>query len=211
MTSTRYFLPALLLLLLALVPTVFNFYRGLPVTTTGFAESLPLELGEMAGADTGRRPADVNRIFQTEDWVERVYTDGNSRQIILFLARGYDARPFFHYPEGGVLWWRWSTREHKTKWMDGPSGPVQTNELFLRSPNLTTRALYVFMIGGKPAENPYLSILKQVPRMLMGKREPYHLIFVHESGNPAGKGSDQAMESLLTAALDYVKGESGRP
>ena len=204
MLSSRYLWPALVLFLLALVPTALNFYRGLPVAEPGFASSLPVELARVKSEATTRNKAHISEVFRTGDWIERTYSSPDGSNLTFFLARSFDGKVFFHYPEYGLLRKNWSTRVHNVKSVRHGAQSIAIHELTLSGEQSATQALYVLLYGQESLGNPYLDTLRFIPRMLLGERESYFLLFVHDGGRRGASTSRQAMESLLLDAVDHA-------
>ena len=144
-------------------------------------------------------------VFRTEDWVERVYTNGSRRKITLFLARGFDGRPFFHFPERGLLKRNWSERTHQLKLLETGEAPIKVHTLHLSGVKANTRARYILLYGKETVGNPYLFLLGRIPWMVVGEREPFVLLFASCSQSGGPHEIEQAMESLLVAALEYIQ------
>ena len=208
MLSSRYIWPAFGLFLLTLIPTALNFYQGLPVAEAGFAVTVPVELAGMRSEASDAKKERISEVFRTGDWIERTYAGQDGSELTLFLARGFDGKVFFHYPEYGVLKKNWSTRVHKLKPVRHGARSIMIHELTLSVEQTATRALYVLLYGKESLGNPYLHTLRFIPRMLLGEREPYFLLFVHDGGGKGNSVSQHAMESLLLAAVDHVLSHS---
>jgi len=204
MISSRYLWAALVLFLLALIPTALNFYQGLPVAEPGFTSALPVELAQMRSEATTRDKDRIREIFRTDDWLERTYASPSGSGLTLFLARGFDGKIFFHYPEYGLLRRNWSTRVHKVESMRDGAQSIMVHELTLSGQQSATRVLYVLLYGKESLGNPYLDTVRFIPRMLLGERESYFLLFVHDGGIRETSASQGAMESLLLAAVDHI-------
>lgn len=202
--SSRYAGHAFVLCLLALIPTLFNFYRGVPALTSEIATGLPEELAGLIGTPTDRNRSSIQGAFRTGDWVERVYKDKTGTKVTLFLGRGYDWRPFFHYPEKGLLERNWSQRTHTVKKIKNKNTEIRVHELHLTGEGVDTRASYILLGAHQSIGNPFLFMLRKLPGMLTGSRKPYALIFVHNAGERNDEQSGQVMKSLLIAATDHL-------
>jgi hypothetical protein len=202
MVSPRYALPVLAVFALALLPTVWNFYRCLPVSKDHVTITLHKSLARWDGQCTNRKARTIERIFRTTDWVERVYTDKSGRKVTLFAARSYDGRPFIHMPERGILKTNWSKRTYKLKILKKGLDLVKVHTVRLARKNGNVRVFYILLYGQETVGNPYLFLLGRISLLLLGEREPFTLIFVYcrEEGNP--ENAEQAIESLLFRVLE---------
>ncbi|WP_207690897.1 hypothetical protein [Desulfonema limicola] len=62
------------------------------------AEGISLNLGEytLNSIENTRR---IKKIFDTQDCINRIYTDSDGNQVSLFVARSYDHKRLYHHPE----------------------------------------------------------------------------------------------------------------
>ena len=90
----------LLLLLVALVPTIVNTDIGRRVVDgPPLADALPSALLGRLGAPTPRRPATIRREFASDDWSERTYTSLADGTVTVLAVRSYDMKRLYHHPE----------------------------------------------------------------------------------------------------------------
>jgi hypothetical protein len=204
MFSYRYGWTAFVLFLVVLFPTIWSFYRGLPTLTDRVTARLPEELAGMSGTSTNRKGKRMETLFRTEDWIERVYTGNLGQRVTLFVARGFDGRPLFHFPERGLLRRNWFERTHEIRLLRKGHTTVKAHTLRLAGEKVSTRALYILLYDEETIGNPYLFLLGRIPRMLVGEREPFTFLFAHCSEGEGPKEAEQAIESLLMAAMDYL-------
>lgn len=210
MLSPRYALPVLAVFALALLPTVWNFYRCLPVSKDHVTITLHKSLAGWDGQRTDRKARTIVRIFRTTDWVERMYTDKSGRKVTLFAARSYDGRPFIHMPERGILRTDWIKRTHKLRILKKGLDLVKVHSVRLSGKKGNVWVSYILLCGQETIGNPYLFLLRRFPRLLLGEREPFTLIFVYcrEEENP--ENAEQAIESLFFPAVDCFLNKGSR-
>ncbi len=203
MVSQRYAWPVIALFLMALIPTASNFYRGLPVLTDRVAGSVPLKLAGMKGLPTNRSGRTIQSTFRTDDWVERVYSGNPELKVTLFVARSYDGRPLFHFPERGLLRRNWTRRTHELSLLKSSRAAMKVHVLELAGVRTYTKVYYLLFYGKEAVGNPYLFLLGRIPHMLVGERKPFTFFFAHctERGDP--EGAEKAIESLLIACADH--------
>jgi len=96
--SLRYVPAVILLLLVALVPTVIHLYLGLEEDDGLRTSAVPMELAGFKGKATQRRKAWGLAMFGSHDWFERLY-EKEGRRVRLFVGRGYDPKRLYHHPE----------------------------------------------------------------------------------------------------------------
>ncbi|MCP4118028.1 MAG: hypothetical protein GY737_22035 [Desulfobacteraceae bacterium] len=203
MNSYKYTWVVLSLLLLALIPTVSGFYKGVPVLTERMVESLPKELAGMKGIATARKGKVIQNGFRTGDWMERIYTDNSGRTVTLFAVRGYDGRPLFHFPERGLLQRNWSERTYVIKTLSDGNVRVKAHVLHLTGTVENKKVFYLLFYGKETVGNPYTFLLSRIPMMLMGDSKPFTFLFAYCTEREKPGDMDPVIKSLLFAAFDY--------
>ena len=149
--STRYLTPTLVLLLLALVPTIVNSYVGRRlVETPALADALPTTLDGRSSSPTRRKATTIKREFASQDWVERAYTTGGEYPLTVLAVRSYDMKRLYHHPELAVT-------EHEyepARLIQVPSadGPVNVHVLPGMQQSL---AAYALIYRGETVASPY--------------------------------------------------------
>ena len=100
--STRYWLPTVTLLLLALVPTVIHGYLGMRMADPRDLTRLEGALGDMRCTRTDRKDKWVRDTYDSTEWIELQCSERGDSAVLLFAARSYDAKRLYHHPELGV-------------------------------------------------------------------------------------------------------------
>ncbi|HLP81298.1 MAG TPA: hypothetical protein VK141_04785 [Nitrosomonas sp.] len=75
MIATRYTLPVIVLLLVALIPTVIHNYMGLTAKDNFSVSRIPLILDSFSSQPSNRLKVWGKETFDCYDWIERKYTD----------------------------------------------------------------------------------------------------------------------------------------
>jgi hypothetical protein len=195
----------ILLLVFALIPTINGFYSGLPEITSLKSNQMPTKVDELKGNSTRRSQQNVNSNFKSNDWTERYYTDPSGTRVKLFIARGYDSKPFFHYPENALLNRNWSERYHNiVTWFENK----RVHELVLSGVTENQKAYYVLLYGNKIIGKPYLFFLKQIPNLILSKRQPFTLILVSYSESEDTPDILEDAKKLMLTALKHMRAES---
>jgi hypothetical protein len=192
--SARYVTPTLVVLLLALVPTIANSYIGRRIAETPpLAEVLPASLDGRPSSPTRRKATSIAREFATDDWVERAYETGAEQPITVLAVRSYDMKRLYHHPELAV-----TDREYQTARLvqvDGPGGPLDVHVLPGMAQNL---AAYALIYRGQTVAHPYLFQVRVAPELLLIGQRPLTLVFAED---PAGAGATTVEQSAAVRAL----------
>jgi hypothetical protein len=103
MISPRYSVPVMLLLVLALVPTVIHSYMQSRDDDGRKTAAIPRVLADMPSTPYRRHTAQwVKGMFDSEDWIERIHKSADGSKVRLFVARSYDHKRLYHHPELGL-------------------------------------------------------------------------------------------------------------
>jgi hypothetical protein len=186
------------LLLLALVPTYFNVYRQPPPLEPGaLAAAIPADLEGYRDAGPGPHDAEwVATHFASHDFVERTYRAG-TLELELFAARTYDAKRLFHFPELALTYGRSATAERTGELeVAGRSVPVRVLEF--RGRTTVRRSVSALFCGREPVRDPIRFLLRSLPALFVGRREPMTLIYVQGETHAGGEEAlARELEGLL--------------
>lgn len=204
--SARYVTPTLIVLGLALVPTIVNSYVGRRlVETPALEHALPTTLDGRPSSPTRRKATSIKREFASEDWVERAYATGADHPITVLAVRSYDMKRLYHHPELAV-----SEREYQSArrvQVQGPHGPVDVHVLPGMPDSL---AAYALIYRGHTIASPYVFQLRVAPELLLTGQRPLTLVFAED---PAGSAADALEQSpvvrAVVAAVSALAGRAG--
>jgi hypothetical protein len=186
------------LLLLALVPTYFNIYRQPPALEPGaLAVAIPVDLEGYREAAPGRHDAGwAAAHFASHDFVERTYRVG-TLELELFAARTYDAKKLFHFPELALTYGRSVTAERKEE-IDVAGRTVPVRVLEFRQRATVRRSASALFFGREPVRDPMRFLLRSLPALFVGQREPMTLIYVQGEAHADHEAAlAQELEELL--------------
>ncbi len=203
MISSRYAVPVVALLTLALVPTVIHSYRETRLDDGLRAAAVAERLAGMSSSPTERRAEWVRRNFATDDWIERTYRTG-STAVSLFVARSYDAKRLYHHPELAVLRGSQTRPAGVLTAKDRPDVPLHVVEIGRGDQKGV--AVYALMYDGRFISNPLLFQLRTSIGLLIGGRKPLTLFM---SSALAGSRDDldnaPATRLLLASISDFER------
>jgi hypothetical protein len=197
MISTRFAPVVIVLLALALVPTIIHSYGSADVTDGLTAAAIPFELAGESGTATKRRPEWVMDRLESRDWIERNY----SANLRLFVARSLDAKRLYHHPELAVVYPESFGYAVGARLPQRPDVPVFV--LTGQDANSNSRALYVLLYDGHYVADPIRFQIRTSFELLFGRRKPMTLFFVRERDVPRDTPIEKTHAArLLFAALD---------
>jgi hypothetical protein len=191
MMSARYAGWLLVLLLLALVPTVIHSYAEVTVEDGKSAAQIPATLAGYASQPGPRNAGWGRRRFDTDDWIAREYVSGTTR-VILTAVRAYDLKALYHHPELAVAYDTPFFEYHVRSFPGHPSVPVHV----LRD---GTRALglYVLLYDGEYVSDPVWFQLRTSARLLVSGRRPMTLLFARQTMLPPGQDIDKSAAAAI--------------
>lgn len=200
--SSRYARVTLVLLLVALVPTVVNSYLG-STTDEGpvLAETIPETLEGFRGTPTNRRDASIRRSFDASDWVERRYVRGDE-EVTLLVARSFDMKKLYHHPELAVV----DGVEYKAARVEtypSSGGPIDVHLLEGERGGLLA---YALLYRGQTVARPLLFQVLVAPDLLLRGRRPLTLVLVNVPGyGPGSPVGESAGVAMLRATVEQLR------
>lgn len=175
--SSRYATPVLVLLALALVPTVVNSYVGRKVVESpALREALPEVLDGSASQPTTRRASNIKKEFDSEDWVERAYMDAGGRRSVVLAVRSYDMKRLYHHPELAVT----QGQYERERVIAVPSAGGALDVHVLEGEDGNGLVAYALLYKGRTVANPLALQIRAVPELLLTGRRPMTLLFAEE-------------------------------
>lgn len=199
MISSRYALPVLLVLVVALIPTVIHSYLGATLDDGRTTAAIEPVLAGFTSAPAGRNPEWGREVFGSDDWIERIYRRPGEAPVRLFVARGYDQKKLYHHPELALSYGS-NLRADGTRTLPGePAIPVH----LLRSRERDGLVAYALLYDGEFITDPISHQIGDAFNMLFGPARPMTLFYVADPRMPVNQpfpGSPPA--EVLRAAID---------
>ncbi len=198
MISSRHALPAVIILAMALVPTIIHSYMGMKVDDGMSATGISQVLGDFTSQATKRKAQWVKEIFASQDWFERIYSDPRSSRIRLFVIRSYDHKRLYHHPELALSYGKGLEKGGVTQ-LPGLSGiPVY----LLRSKKGPGLVAYALLYDGDFIDNPIFHQVKNSVNLLFNARRPMTLFYASDPNAPGNsKFENSTISSLLANAI----------
>ena len=196
--SPRYTTATLVLLALALVPTVLTSYVRTEVTEQPpLRDVLPETLDGRTSVPTNRRATTIKREFDSDDWVEREYSAIGEPSVRVLLVRSYDMKRLYHHPELAVSEADYRASELLTVPTD--AGPIDVHVL-PPAEGRTGLAAYALLYRGRTVARPLLFQLAVAPDLLLLGRRPMTLVFAEQRVS----GADARMSFEGSRAVESV-------
>jgi hypothetical protein len=200
--SARYATPTLVVLALALIPTIVSSYvRPMVVEHPRLSEALPTVLDGRQSTPTSRRASIIKKEFDTDDWVERQYVRPGDAPVKVLAVRSYDMKRLYHHPELAVTEADYAAAQVAE--VPTARGPLDVHVLV--GTNGDGMAAYALLYRTRTVSNPLLFQLTVAPELLLTGRRPLTLVFAEDSAYRASPGSDLAQSSAVQAVTRAVQ------
>ncbi len=204
MISSRYAVIVVLLLGLALVPTVIHSYYGLLDQDGLITDAINPNLAGFHSSPTDRPAQWGKEIFDSEDWIERNYVSRRGETARLFAARSYDHKRLYHHPELAVLYGM-DFKDEGINWLPGsPEVPVR----LLRKRIGKGAAAYALLYEDQFVSNPIGFQLKTSFELVFSPRKALTLFLVFDKDLPSHQAlEDSAVTRVLLDAVESFRNQ----
>lgn len=201
MLTSRYTLPVIALLLVALIPTVIHNYLGLTAEDDFSVSKIPATLDTFDSNPSNRLSTWGKETFDCYDWTERMYTDGDGSVIRLFVGKSYDHKRLYHHPELALSYGISMTKDGIIPLTADGNIPVNV----LRHTNNEGLAAYALWYDGHFIENPIQHQIKDTLKLLVSPKKPMTLFYVSEIHSSQGLPFQKTKSAqLLLKAIQSV-------
>lgn len=209
MISTRYALPVVLILVLALIPTVIHSYLDMKTNDGLSVTNIKPVLDSFNSTPTDRKPSWGQEIFGCEEWTERTYTDVNGKPLRLFVGRSYDHKRLYHHPELALSYAKGLTSTGIVNLPGQPEIPVNLLYNDARS-NMAAFALYY---DGKFIDNPISFQIQDSLKQLISAGKPMTLFYIADdnAANNTDFIQSSAATLLKSAIMDFMNQQPESP
>ncbi len=193
--SPRYATPALIALLVALLPTIVNSYVGRKVVEgPAMTEALPETLDGQVSMPTDRKASSIRREFASEDWVERSYSLAGQGPVRILAVRSYDMKRLYHHPELAV-----TEREYKSAERVTLPAADGTMDIHVLRGMRAGMAAYALVYRGQTVANPYVFQIRVAPELLLTGQRPLTLVFAEDDAGDA-EGDAAGLRAVRSVA-----------
>jgi len=202
MISTRYSFPVILLLLLALVPTVIHSYMGLTYDDAKSVQNIATTFNDFTSLPAKRNEQWGKDIFDSDDWFERDYRNTAYTKVRLFVARSYNHKKLYHHPELALSYAQNLSQHRISTLPNHPEIPIH----ILTNDDKSIFVAYTLLYGDNFIENPIYHQLAESVRLLVSPRKLMTLFYASQTGLAADASVNQsATLSLLSQAIQSFK------
>ena len=208
MTSTRYAIPVIILLLLALVPTTIHSYLGATTDDGKSVKKIPRQLDDFISMPSKRNKQWGRDIFESFDWFERDYRNADYKKVRLFVARSFNHKKLYHHAEL-ALSYAINLSHHKIGKLPGQNDiPIH----ILTNDNHSIVVIYALEYDNHFIDNPITHQLSESMRLLINPRKPMTLFYASQTGVSSNVPTEQtAAMTLLSLAIQNFKQQSPSP
>lgn len=202
MTSARYAIPVVIVLMLALIPTVIHSYLDLKTDDGLSVTKISPVLDNFSSTPTNRQPGWGKETFGSMDWVERTYSNEQGKSFRLFVGRSYDHKRLYHHPELALSYAKDLRSEGQIRLPGQPEIPVN----LLRNDAQPNRAAFVLLYDGKFIDNPISHQIRDSLKQLISARKPMTLFYIADDNAPKDTAfNNTAAASLLEKSIkDFI-------
>ena len=208
MLSTRYAIPTIVLLVLALVPTIIHSYIGATIDDGKSVTNIPITLKNFTSVPAKRNSQWGMDIFGSKDWFERNYQNRQYDKVRLFAARAYDHKRLYHHPELALSYGHNLGKKTILNLPDYPEIPVHV----LSNNDNSMLVAYVLLYNDQFVKAPISHQFSNSMRLLVNARKPMTLFYASQSGLPSDASFEQsAIASLLSSAIQNFQAQNTLP
>jgi len=201
MISSRYAMLVIILLIIALIPTVIHSYIGATAIDGKSVQSIPSIFNNFMSTPSKRNAQWGKDIFDSEDWFERDYFDTQRTKIRLFVARSYNHKRLYHHPELALSYGEDLTNNNIIYTLEYPKIPIQ----ILTNKDKSKLIAYTLLYDDELIRDPIMHQLGDSIRLLFNPRKPMTLFYVSQlvshTKTPVEKST--AISILLSAIRSF--------
>ena len=205
MISSRYAVPVIILLALALIPTIIHSYIDAKVNDGKSVNNIAVTLNNFTSTPAKRHASWGMDIFGSTDWFERDYHDKQYNKVRLFAARSYDHKRLYHHPELAISY---GYSLSKRDILNLPGSPEITVHLLSNDDNSMLVA-FVLLYDDEFVSDPIIHQLSDSMRLLVNARKPMTLFYASQSNLPPNTQFGKSdIASLLSLAVQSFQSQS---
>ena len=202
MISARYAPAVLVLVVLALVPTLIHSYAGVVVSDGRRTTSVPTSLAGFTSRISDRNATWGQRRFESDDWMERVYATPRG-ETTLTVVRSFDLKALYHHPELAIAYG--ADFANHTVENVGARTVVPVHVLRTEGES-TSLAVYALHYDDAFVRDPIWFQIRTAGELLFGGRRAMTLFFAQTStaSSDADLSKEPAVAILLAAVDSFV-------
>jgi len=163
------------------------------------AAGISLNLGEytLNSIENTRR---IKKIFNTQDCIQRIYTDSDGNQVSLFVARSYDHKRLYHHPEVALSYGKTiDSLELQLILNANRTIPVH----IIKNESISeVIAVYVLVYDGSFVADPIRQQILNSLNLLVNARKKMTLFYVSETGLQNKPFAESNKLNMLMLAIE---------
>ncbi|NOQ14754.1 MAG: hypothetical protein GQ583_09820 [Methyloprofundus sp.] len=205
MISTRYATPVIILLALALIPTILHNYIDAKINDGKSVHNIAVTLNDFTSMPSKRNTRWGMDIFGSEDWFERDYKNEQSDKVRLFTARAYNHKRLYHHPELALTHGHSLSKQENLNLSGYPEIPVH----IFNNDNKSILVAYVLLYNNEFVESPIKHQLGDSLRLLVNAKKPMTLFYASQLGlSPDTQFNQSSVASLLSLAIQSFQSQT---
>jgi len=204
MISSRYSIPVIFLLVIAIIPTIIHNYLGATIKDGKSVHDIPSIFKDHISTPTKRYSQWGKDIFDSEEWVERNYVNTKQTKIRLFVARSYNHKRLYHHPELALSYGQNLGNKKIINILGSPEIPVH----ILTNNDQSKLIAYILLYDDKFIKRPIMNQLSNSVRLLFNPRKQMTLFYVSQSTSPSTSFfKESAAASLLLSVIQSFRSQ----
>ncbi len=200
MLCFRYSTAVIILLIVALVPTIIHSYMDAKTNDGKSVKSIPATLQNYSSKPSKRNSQWGHDIFKSNNWFERDYYDMYDSKVRLFVARSYDHKRLYHHPELALSYGQSFNKKKVITLPEQPNIPIN----ILISEDQSKLIAYTLLYDDKIIKNPITHQLRDSIRLLVSAKKPMTLFYTSQLiSNSSVIERSSAVSLLVSAILNF--------
>jgi len=198
MMSKRQALSVIVIVLLALIPTIIHSYLDLKTVDKLSTSHISQVIDSYVSKPTQRKAGWGEDTFACYDWFERIYTNQQGKSVRLFVGRSYDHKRLYHHPDLALSYGKDLRMIGEIKYSEQFNIPVK----LLANDTKFVIAAYALLYDKQFVENAISHQLMSSIIQLITPRKPMTLFYVEEENMPEkSKFSETEAALVLEKAI----------
>jgi len=205
MISTRYAIPVIILLVLALIPTTIHSYLNTTVNDGKSVHNIAAKLNDFSSTPATRNTQWGMDIFGSVDWFERDYKDDQYNKVRLFTARAYDHKRLYHHPELALSYGYTLDKNEQITLANNSDIPV----FVLKNNENSILVAYVLLYNNEFIKKPINHQFSESMRLFVSARKPMTLFYASQTGLSANTQFEKsAVAEVLASAIQSFQSQT---
>ena len=206
MMSTHHARSVLIIIMLALIPTIIHSYLDLKTGDNLSTRQISKVLGSYVSKPSQRKSEWGEDTFACYDWIERNYTNQQGKSVRLFVGRSYDHKRLYHHPELALSYGKDLRMVGEIQYSEQPNIPVK----LLANETKPVIVAYALLYDKKFVGNAITHQLMSSIIQLITPRKPMTLFYVEEENTSAKSIFSETDAALVLekAIKDFLSNES---